>query len=112
VDLSVMQAGGAGYAAKLYADPAPPDRVGAATPDGASILFSWTRDRVPAVGVWIDAGGWPAGSGATQVAIEPTTSGHDDLDSAIASGRAMRLGSGERVCWEVTIEVAVGPAAL
>ncbi len=111
VDLSVVQAGGAGFATKLYADPAPPGPVGATTPDGASIMFSWTREHVPAVGLWIDAGGWPAGSGATQVAIEPTTSGHDDLDTAMASGRALLLRAGERICWDVTIEVRGTPAA-
>lgn len=110
LDLSVVRAGDAGIAAKLYADPAPPGQVGATTPDGASILFDWARERVPAVGLWIDSGGWPAGAGATQVAIEPTTSGHDDLDAATAAGRAMVLRSGERVCWDVTIEVRGAPA--
>jgi hypothetical protein len=105
VDLSVVRSGGAGCAAKVYADPAPAGPVGATTPDGASIMFSWTREHVPAVGVWIDAGGWPAGSGATQVAIEPTTSGHDDLDSAVASGRALLLRAGERIRWDVAIDV-------
>jgi len=105
VDLSVIRDASVGLAAKLYADPAPPGPISVRTPDGARLAFQWSRDVAPAVGVWIDNGGWPTGAGLSQLAIEPTTSGHDDLQAAIRDRRARVLEAGERLTWEVSIAV-------
>ncbi len=109
VDLSVVRAADARFAAKLYADPAPSGPARAVAPDGASIAFMWPRDVAPALGLWLDYGGWPdPSSGVRQVAIEPTTSGHDDLQDAISAGQARLVRPGDKVAWEVRVEVSPG----
>lgn len=107
VDLSRVRAADAHFAAKLYADPAPAGPVRAVAPDGASIAFTWTRGIAPALGLWLDYGGWPdPNAGSRQVAIEPMTSGHDHLASALAAGRARWVRARETVAWEVQLEVS------
>jgi hypothetical protein len=73
--------------------------------DGAEIRFDWDRKFAPALGVWLDYGGWPAGAGRHQVALEPTTSAHDDLEAASRDGSQVWLRAGEVVRWHVTMEL-------
>jgi hypothetical protein len=93
-----------GWSAKLYAE-APPAPVSAVAPDGARLAIDWDRAFAPALGIWLAYGGWPAGGPPVeQVALEPTTSGHDDLRAAQGDGRARVLEPGARIGWWVSME--------
>ncbi len=82
---------GLGWSAKLYAEA--PEPVSAVAPDGARLEIDWERGFAPVLGIWLSYGGWPPGGPpCEQVALEPTTSAHDDLASAQADGQAPR-------CW-------------
>ena len=96
---------GTGWAAKLYAEP--PGEIRAVAPNGDRLDFDWDRGFAPSLGVWLAYGGWPAdGPPVEQVALEPTTSGHDALEGAMADGVERRLGPGERVEWWVRLRLS------
>jgi hypothetical protein len=104
IDLSRVPANGQPVAAKLYANLAPVGAVRAVTPNGAWIAFDWSREIAPALGLWLNYGGWPHPSNdIRQVSIEPTTSGHGDLAAARSDRAALRLDAGAKVSWEVCI---------
>jgi hypothetical protein len=101
IDLSRVHTG-LGWSAKLYADA--PGPVAAATPDGARLELDWDRAFAPVLGIWLSYGGWPPGGPpCEQVALEPTTSAHDDLASAQADGQARLLEAGTRLVWWVRL---------
>ena len=94
-----------GWSAKLYAE-APPGTVSAVAPDGARLDIDWDRAFAPALGIWLSYGGWPPGGPPVeQVALEPTTSGHDDLAAAQADGQERILEPGARLTWWVRMEL-------
>jgi hypothetical protein len=94
-----------GWAVKLYATPSGP--IGATAPDGARLDLDWDHGFAPALGVWLAAGGWPPqGPPYEQVALEPTTSIDDDLQSALAAGRARTLPAAARLEWWVRLSLA------
>ena len=68
-------------------------------PDGSALELAWCSVPAPALGIWLDDGGWPVGEGRVQHALEPTTAPDDDLVTAVANDRAMRVEAGERVLW-------------
>jgi hypothetical protein len=104
LDLAEVRSG-EGWAAKLYARPTGP--VSAVTPDGARLTIDWDRVVAPALGIWLAYGGWPVdGDAVEQIALEPTTSGDDDLAGAITRERARWLAPGERLAWWVEMTVA------
>jgi hypothetical protein len=81
--------------------------VAAVAPDGARLTIDWDRDFAPALGVWLSYGGWPPGGPPVeQVALEPTTSAHDDLAAARTEGRERVLGPGARLAWWVSLRVS------
>lgn len=92
-------------AAKLVLDAAGLDLVAARTPDGSELRFDWDRSFAPALGIWLDYGGWPPGEERHQVALEPTTSPDDELASAIAAGRARTIEPGTTARWRVELEL-------
>jgi galactose mutarotase-like enzyme len=105
IDLSLVHSG-LGWSVKLYAE-APPGPVSAVAPDGARLTIDWDRDFAPALGVWLSYGGWPPGGPPVeQVALEPTTSAHDDLAAARADGRERLLEPGARLAWWVSLRVS------
>ena len=107
--LDVVDSVEAGRAAKLYVDAPPVMRVAATGTDGAELRFEWDRAFAPALGIWLDYGGWPAGEeGRHQVALEPTTAPDDDLASAMAADRARVIKPGEPVSWTVALELVPG----
>lgn len=90
---------GAGWAAKLYAEP--PDEIRAVAPNGDRLDLDWDR------GFATSLGGWPAdGPSVEQVALEPTMPGHDALEGAMADGVERTLGPGERVEWWVRLRLS------
>ena len=112
VDLSRVPEADAGIALKLYADVAALEGPAIAwQPDGAGIAIDWDRQVAPALGIWIDAGGWPVGTGRQQVALEPTTAPFDDLATAIAHDRAAWAQPGHDVRWWATIRLVTREAA-
>lgn len=111
VALDVVDAVEAGRAAKLYLDARPLRTVAARGTDGAELRFDWERDVAPALGIWIDYGGWPPGEKRHQVALEPTTSPDDDLGAALAAGRARIVEPGGSLSWTVRLELVPGRRA-
>lgn len=109
VDLSLVPPVGAGLALKLAGDAPPAGPVRARQPDGSSLAIGWDRAFAPSLGLWLDAGGWPAGEGRHQVALEPATAPTDDLSDAIRDRRSIRLGGRERREWWVRL-LLDGPA--
>jgi hypothetical protein len=105
IDLSLVHSG-LGWSVKLYAE-APPGPVHAIAPDDARLTIDWDRGFAPALGVWLSYGGWPAdGPPCEQVALEPTTSAHDDLASAQADGQARLLAPHARLAWWVSLRLS------
>lgn len=104
IDLSEIQGVDASIALKAYAD-APSGLVIAYQPDGSGLVIDWDRRAAPALGVWIDAGGWPVGEARHQVALEPTTAPFDDLTAALAAGRAAWVRPGRDVRWWTTMSL-------
>ncbi len=106
VDLSLVRDVSARIALKLAGDAPPDGSVLVRQPDGSTLVMDWHPRSAPALGVWLDFGGWPAGAGRHQVALEPATSPDEDLASAVASGRAVILrGRGARASWTVRLSV-------
>jgi galactose mutarotase-like enzyme len=104
IDLSRVHTG-LGWSAKLYAEA--PEPVSAVAPDGARLEIDWDRGFAPVMGIWLSYGGWPPGGPACeQVALEPTTSAHDDLASAQADGQARLLEAGARLAWWVRVRLS------
>lgn len=104
VDLSGVHTA-QGWAAKLYAHARQP--VCVVTPDGARLCIDWDRGFAPVLGIWLAYGGWPEGGPASeQVALEPTTSAHDDVEAARADGLAHVLEAGEQVVWWVRLRLS------
>lgn len=101
----------AGLAAKLYAGrdgdegEALPGRASVTAPDGSRLELAWDAAVLPALGIWLDDGGWPPGDGRVQHALEPMSSPDDDLASAIARDRACVVDPGGRLTWRAAWRV-------
>ena len=94
-----------GFALKSYA--LTPGHASAAIINPKSgIRFDWAD--IPAFGLWLSYGGWPAGGGVHQVALEPTTAAADELAGAEALGQARVLAPLDTHHWQVTITL-IGP---
>ena len=106
VDLSIVPERSAGIALKLALAEAPAGPVVVRQPDGASIDLEWDRALAPAVGLWLDHGGWPEEHGLSQVAVEPATSPDEDLVAAVAAGRAADVPAGGEIGWWARLTVA------
>ncbi len=91
-----------GLAAKIYARARGAVTARIDGPEGG-IAFRWDGAQVPALGLWLDYGGWPADAPVHQVAIEPTTAPHNDLTAARAAGDAPTLAPGDLRRWSVTV---------
>jgi hypothetical protein len=104
LDLSFVHTG-LGWAAKLYAHAHQP--ISAVAPDGARLTVDWERAFAPVLGIWLSYGGWPPGAAPVeQVALEPTTSPHDDLASAQADGQHRVLEPRARLAWWVKLRLS------
>jgi galactose mutarotase-like enzyme len=96
---------GEGWASVLYAEPQ--EEIRAVTPDGARLDMDWDREFAPAVRIWLAYGGWPPGGPpAEQVALEPCTSMHDDLNAALEAGQARILEPGAELRWWVRLRLS------
>jgi hypothetical protein len=108
VPLDLVQGGDAALALKLFAA-VPGGRAAAEAPDGSWLGFAWDSGFAPYLGLWLDYGGWPAGSGMHQVALEPTTARADEISAAIEEGGTPWVPSGGRLDWRM--EVVLGQGA-
>jgi len=90
-------------AAKLYAATT---TAAVSAPDGARLAFDADEDLVRTMGVWLDAGGWPVGGRpVAQTALEPTSSGHDHLEAAMADRAAWALPAGGTLRWSIRVRL-------
>ena len=80
------------------------ERPSATVHDGRSaICFSWSGVEVPAVGLWLNYGGWQEGRPVHHIAIEPTTALSDSLASAEAIGGSRVVAPGQTHSWRIVI---------
>jgi galactose mutarotase-like enzyme len=103
-DLSRVGTPDEGFSLKAYA-PTPGPASAEVWGPGGGLRFDWSGPEIPAVGVWLDYGAWPAGAPVHQVALEPTTGEADDLVGAAAIGQARWLEPGETHHWSVRLTV-------
>lgn len=103
-DLSRVGPPDEGSSLKAYA-PTPGPAVAEVLGLDGGLRFHWAGPEVPALGVWLDYGGWPAEGPVHQVALEPTTGEADDLVGAEAIGQARWLEPGETHRWSVRLTV-------
>ena len=102
IDLAKVMDSNAELALKIHASAK--DRPCATVHDGRSaISFSWSGLEVPAVGLWLNYGGWQEGCPVHHIAIEPTTAPSDSLTSAEANGGARILEPGQTHTWHIAI---------
>jgi galactose mutarotase-like enzyme len=101
-DLSCVGRPDEGFSLKAYA-PTPGLASAEVRSLGGGLRFEWSGLEVPAVGLWLDYGGWPPGEPIHQVALEPTTAEADDLASAEAAGQARWLAPGDTHSWSVRL---------
>jgi hypothetical protein len=107
-DLSLVGEASDRFALKVYARAI--GRVRAALEsDLGGLAFEWEEDQIPALGLWLDWGGWPEGCPVHQLAIEPTTAPFDNLAEAAAAGEARVLGPGETASWRMTLTLTPAP---
>jgi hypothetical protein len=106
IDLSEVRPIEAAGAVKLYADTT---QARAHTPDGSSLTIEADGDAVRTMGLWLDAGGWPAaGPPVHQTAFEPTSSADDHVADASAHGRAWVLSPHGTLRWWMRVRLATG----
>lgn len=101
-DLSVVGGPVDGFALKAYLILGGQAGAELSGPAGG-IRFSVEAEDVPALGLWLDHGGWPEEGPVHQLAIEPTSAGADDLVSAEQLGQARLLEPGSVHEWAVRI---------
>ncbi len=106
-DLSVCGGPSENFAAKIYSRALPGQVVAALDGPRGGIAFCWDGAELPAMGLWLNWGGWPLppGSAVYQLAIEPTTAAADSLDAAVESGAAWQLALGNSASWSVEIRL-------
>jgi galactose mutarotase-like enzyme len=74
---------------------------------GQGLIVRFDPSTLPFLGLWICAGAWPATGAEKQytVALEPTTSDVDSLESAERNGTSRSLGARERYQWKLEIQL-------
>jgi len=101
-DLSIVGVASEGFALKAYARARGQVRA-AVEGEAGGIAFAWDAASIPALGLWLDWGGWPEGDGVHQLALEPTTAPAGDLAGAEAMGAARLLPPGGTASWRMAI---------
>jgi hypothetical protein len=101
-DLTRVGAANEGFVLKAYALTPAAGMAQVTGPQGG-LRFDWDGAQVPALGLWLDYGGWPQEGPLHQVALEPTTAAADDLAGATALGQARWLAPGETHSWSVRL---------
>ena len=101
-DLSRVGRRDEGVAIKSYAL-TPARGMAQVTGPAGGLRFGWDGAEVPAIGLWLNYGGWPEEAPLRQAALEPTTGAADDLVGAEALGQARWLAPGETHRWSVRL---------
>ena len=107
-DLSLVEGPEAGFARKLYAR-VPDEARAALFGEEGGIALEWSGAEAPALGLWIDWGGWPEGAPVHQLALEPATAPADDLATARKRNAARVLDPGAIADWRVAITLLDPP---
>lgn len=107
VDVSRFPGAQAGVAEKLFTGRLADGRVTLRQPDGAAVTLSWDAAEIPYLGLWLNAGAWPAPDVPTaHVGLEPCTGYPDRLDRALQQGEYLPLGPREVRRWRFTVQFA------
>ena len=102
LDLTGVMDSEAELALKIHAGAE--DRPSATVHDeSGAICFSWSGAEMPALGLWLNYGGWPQEGPVHHMAIEPTTAPSDSLASAEEMGASRILEPGQSHNWRIRI---------
>ena len=102
LNLSEVKMADSGLALKIHARAG--NQVSAMVSNGRSAIeFSWSGSDAPALGLWLDYGGWPETSPVHQIAIEPTTGLSDSLEMTDKTAMTRTLAPGCTHRWKVRI---------
>jgi len=108
-DLSRLPRRGARENFKVFVAWAGRARLSFAGVAGA-LLISQLDPVTPWLGVCVNRDLWPADEpGESWIALEPTTSPTDSLDTAAAAGTAATLAAGASLAWTTTVEIEQTP---
>lgn len=91
------------FACKLFSHACQVERIALQHPDGSKLELSWNPREIPYLGIWLNLGAW-SGCGSPpyfNLGIEPTTSPHDSLATAIQANQALILRAGETKNWSL-----------
>ncbi|MEQ1899252.1 MAG: hypothetical protein ABL866_00815 [Devosia sp.] len=102
--LDRVQPASAGFAGKFFAAAR---GIAAIGDQKGSLQFTWDKNVLPFLGVWLNYGGWPQPGDIHHVALEPTTSPTDSLGDALAAGTSRQLRPGQSESW--TVELRLRP---
>jgi hypothetical protein len=74
---------------------------------GQGLVVRFDPNTLPFLGLWICAGTWPSTGVAKQytVAIEPTTSDSDSLETAVRNGTSRTLNGREQFSWRLDLQL-------
>jgi galactose mutarotase-like enzyme len=72
------------------------------TPTGPWLRLEWDAAQVPYLGIWVDEGMFNT---APTAALEPATGYYDSLEWAYANQRVPLLNPGQRVAWEIKVQI-------
>jgi hypothetical protein len=96
----------AGHTLKAFAPLPPSARVGVTYPArGTRLLLRLLAPRPAWLGLWLNAGGFPAGTPVRHLALEPSFGDGDRLSEAIANGSCLRVPAKGRAAWALELEV-------
>lgn len=102
VDLEALELPQPGYA-KVFAGGLSSGRAAIQGGPGDRLALAWDPQELPWFGFWLTRGGW---NGYHHPALEPTTSGSDRLDQAVADGlghRSVPMGGTSRWSFALTL---------
>jgi hypothetical protein len=98
----------AGHTLKAFAPLPPSTHVGVAYPaHDTRLLLCLHAHRRAWLGLWLNAGGFPARAPVRHLALEPSFGAGDRLSETIADGSCLRVPPRGRASW--TLELEVGP---
>lgn len=97
------------WAVKLFTAPGAVDMVTATHPLGRLAVCLNNVPRSASFGLWLNAGAWPSDGPDYHVGVEPSFGDHDDFAEAQQSGSLLNLDPGQRLTWQVQLQLEASP---
>jgi galactose mutarotase-like enzyme len=102
-DISLVQGPDACFAGKFFAIG---EQMQGARFGGPSESIEMRWNGLDHIGLWVTYGGWPSPNDIVSVAVEPTTSSHDSLATAVEQGGEVRTLAARGIAeWQVSLSL-------